>query len=524
MSKEDLADLLRKIQDNEALLAREDPPEYAQPACPDQIFANGTGQITVRSFLHHPYQARLVKEGLLEKLVEELRDYPELAGKTLLALVRPRYNQAYMDRPDDSSSKNHFLLEIGWGLPTSAPLDVVYEYEFLYHPIYPHERFQRMASEARYTWRPDCPGEDLEQRLLDCGVLKEIVPSNPPDSRLLQLSMVGALDLPEFVPLEKQGHVLRVAIGEPASFPTDLAAWADSRRVVEPVLVRDRQQLQTFRDHLYRGFSARKSVELQGFQPAANSNLVEISENEISRFLTPIRKEDHYHLNIFDGRKWNLDFCISRSSIVISVALFGGNLHGTPEPGVFDQLESLARDELIWRPNPGHWGWGGETWTLRRGGQVPREVSLWSPDACPLVEFGLTFMRLAGLELDVRRTVRWRKASKPMPATAMAKIQKVVGSLTRQDWKKLAALGACHRVSVQDLQRVLAEAAVELTEHPESAWPACMQVHPTSDADQWLVDVSMWSLQGKTDLALRLSVIQITEEHLGVVISDIRGV
>ena len=138
MSKEDLADLLRKIQDNEALLAREDPPEYAQPACPDQIFANGTGQITVRSFLHHPYQARLVKEGLLEKLVEELRDYPELAGKTLLALVRPRYNQAYMDRPDDSSSKNHFLLEIGWGLPTSAPLDVLLYSDFAVILTYVH--------------------------------------------------------------------------------------------------------------------------------------------------------------------------------------------------------------------------------------------------------------------------------------------------------------------------------------------------------------------------------------------------
>ena len=522
MSKEEFAELLKRIQDNEALLAQEDPPEYRHPAGPDQIFANGSGQITVRSFLHHPYQARLVKEGWLEKLVEELRDYPELVGKTLLVLVRPRYNQAYMDRADDNSSKNQFLLEVGWGLPTSAPLDVVYQYEFLYHPTYPHEHFQRMASEAKYIWSPDCPTDQLEQRLLDSGILKEIVAPNPPDTGLTQLSMVGSLDLPEFVPVEKQGHVLRVAVGDAASFPADLAAWADSHRVVEPVLIRDRQQLKAFRDNLYRGFSPQKSVALQGFQPAPNSNLVEISDNKAAELLARIRKEEHYHLNIFDGRKWNLDFCISRSDLLMSVSLFGGSLHGAPDPGVFENLERLAQDELIWRPEPAHWGWGGETWTLRRGGQFPREVSLWSPDACPLVEFGFDFMRLVGLELDVRRTVRWRKAPKPLPAPALARIQTVVAAVALQDWNKLIALGACHRVPVNDLQRVLTEQTFELTEHPESAWPDCMQVYPTSDADQWLIDVTMWGPRGETDLTLKLTVVQIDEEHLGIVISDLR--
>jgi hypothetical protein len=545
VNDEELASFLEEVEVRRARLAQEDPPEYRNPAWPDQVFANGPGQLTLRSFLHFPYQARLVEAGWLEQLAAELRDYQELSGKNLLVQVRSRFNKASMDGEEDeptddrlSQNKNWFLLEINWTMPSDSPVDVVYEYELLYRSAGLDQGFQRVACEAKYSWKPDDRGDNLEQRLLESGVLREVVVrADRPDPRLAELRMNGTLELPEFVPVENLGHVLRVAIGNPGSFPADLAVWQDSHRVVEPVLVRDRLQLEAFRANLYRGFSAVKSIDFQGFQPAATSSLIEVAREESDRILARLRNEEHYYVDYFDADKWALRVFMSRSTILVSIALFGGHLHGMPGPGVFESLESRVQDELIWRPDPGSQGWDGETWTLARVGRLPREVSLWCPDACPLVEFCLDFMRLAGLELEVQRSVQWRKAAeverivapsrtleslRPLPEMALTRIQKVAAGVSRQDWSALVALGACHRVPVQDLERVVGEYAIELLEHPDSAWPACMDVYQTSDPDQWLVEVTLWGPGGETDLTLKLSVIRVTDDHFGVVINDLR--
>lgn len=398
----------------EALLAKQDPSEYSLPACPDQVFGNDPGEITVRSYLHDPYQAGLIQAGWLVRLVDVLRSYPELVSKSLTVQLRPTFNKAQLDSgkgypigsddDEENNHKNRFLLEIAWLLPSSSPLEVRYAYEILYNPRSREHAFQMLSCESEYFWRPGSDEADLEQRLLHTGILREVAVAEP-DPGLATLSMRGTLDRPESVPVEKRKHVLSIAIDDPRNFPVQLAAWQMPHRIAEPVLVRNRKRLQEYRDELYRGREIRKVAMFRGYKPAAESSLKQVDREELATALASIRGEEHFHVNYFNAWTGSLDVRLSRSKAVVSGLREEARLLGLTPSGVWDKLIELSQDLQIWQPPPYRRGMDGWTWTLM--GPDLREVSLWCPDTCPMVEFCFQVMTLAGLELDIERYVQW---------------------------------------------------------------------------------------------------------------------
>ena len=109
-----------------------------------------------------------------------------------------------------------------------------------------------------------------------------------------------------------------------------------------------------------------------------------------------------------------------------------------------------------------------------------------------------------------------------LPGKAISGIQFLAKALAKNDWETLEGMGACSRVSVEDLQRVLHENAIGLAEHPESAWPKCMDIYPTVYPGLWLVDLALWGSEGETDLTLQLSVSCSAGSVFSLTINDLR--
>ena len=385
----------------------------SEPTTADLVFQYGAEQIVLRSTLREAYRLKLAETAWLERVVEQLRSYPELAGKSLLVELQAKFPAPFpYAGPSyyfpDGSFEQTFLLKVSWVLPSPAPMDVTYDYEINYSKK-PEQAFKLVERRVNYLWRAGDDLENLEQRLLECGILKEVViDPGQPDRKLAETSMHGTLDRPEFVLVDRLQHVLRVAIDSPRTFPTDLAVWQKSNLIVEPVLVRDRQRLAEFRENLYRGLKVRKSTSFRGFGLAESSSLKPVESDELQRFRETIQAGDSYYVEYFSAwGRGRVKVWVSRSTVAVE----GGerDLHGALSAEVWDALEELARDEQIWQPEVEDQGAiNGLSWTLKRTGPNPRRISLGCPDACRLIDFCLELMRLVGLEVLVERRVSWR--------------------------------------------------------------------------------------------------------------------
>ena len=409
-----------------ALDDKPDPPEYQEPVGPDQLFQNGRGQIAVRVYLHDPYQQKLLEAGWLQQFVDELCGYPELSGKTLRMELRPRFNKAVLDsgtgyvvgtRDDQRNThKNRFLLDVTWELPPDAPMDVTYHYEIQYYPGSRDYTYQILDSKVLYFWKPGADlEEDVERRLLDSGILKEVVlDPQRPDRELAKLSVEGIDDRPHLIPVRKQQHVLSVAIDNPRSFPADLKSWQAG--IVEPVLVREREQLEAFRENLYSGLVVTRRAFLRGYRFATSSRLKEISKADLTSVLASLDAVEHYDFEYRHHRLGRLQIHVSLEQVVVQANLgfmnsnwppLYGCFEGATPSGTWNALEKLAESDAIWQPDGRRTT--GETWTLNRTGPTPRNVKLWSVFSGPLLEFCFELMRLVGLEPHVERYVHWHE-------------------------------------------------------------------------------------------------------------------
>lgn len=409
------------------LCERPDPPEYQLPSHPDQVFENGSTRFVVRTFLHDPYQSGLVDSGWLELLVAELYTYPELNDKSICLVVRPRFNKAVLDsdwgyavgsRSDEENPhKNKFLLEASWVLPSGAPMQVGYSYEVLSQ----HNGFQLLSCDNRYEWsRP--PGEtgDLEAVLLELGILREVtLETGVPDTALTRLSMMGVDELPSLVPLNQSKHVLTVAIDVIETFPDDLkSSWGwTGTRVLDPVVVRNRDSVLAFRELLYEGLVVKRRAFLEGFR--ASSRLDEVGKAEFERASEELRAGDHFSLVYFNSWAGRVEVLLgpvlglARSTLRCKKPEYPGSdalLLGNTRRGSWEGLQAAAKDEQVWRPVPERAVIDGASWSLTRVGQDGRKVTGWVPEACAFLEFCFQLMEEAGLELDVRRFVSWRRS------------------------------------------------------------------------------------------------------------------
>lgn len=290
-------------------------------------------------------------------------------------------------------------------------------------PTSSEQAFELVERRVSYLWRAGDELENLEQRLLECGILKEVV-VNPeqPDRKLAETSMNGTLDRPGFVLVDRLQHVLRVAIDSPRTFSADFAVWQDSDRIVEPVLVRDRQQLDEFRENLYRGLKVIKSTRLRGFGPAEHSSLKPVETEEFRSFREEIRGGDFYYMEYFNPCG-GVEVWVSRSTVAISGRMSRRDLGGPLSSGVWDALEELAKDEQIWQPEvEDQFCIDGLSWTLERTGPDPRRISLGCPDACRLIDFCLEVMverRASWRPEEVKlATTHWHRDCIPPPTTS----------------------------------------------------------------------------------------------------------
>ncbi len=403
-----------------------DPPE---PVGSDISFANGSRRMALRVYQRDPYQRKLLDSDWLPRFVEELRGYPELCGKNLLVELRPRYNAAFLDsgagyvvgsRDDERNQhKNRFLLDVTWELPPDSPMDVTYHYEILFNPESRDYAFQRLSCKSLYLWRPGFQDQaDLERRLIDSGIVREVtVDPHSPDKALADHSCRGTDECPPLVPVLQRKHVLSVAIDNVATFPTDLKMWMAD--IVEPVLVRDRERLEAFRDRLYEGLVVTRAAHFRGFKLPSVSPLEEASEAPFTRALDLMKDMEHYHLEYRHHRLGLLRIWVSSGRIAVESVLhfmnsdwpqIRGSFQGKTPPGTWSTLQALAEDEAIWQGDRRRTT--GETWTLNRRGPKARTVKLWSTRGGPLIEFCFELMRLAGLEPHVERFVRWREPGK----------------------------------------------------------------------------------------------------------------
>jgi len=109
-----------------------------------------------------------------------------------------------------------------------------------------------------------------------------------------------------------------------------------------------------------------------------------------------------------------------------------------------------------------------------------------------------------------------------LPGKAISGLKLLAEALARSDWEALEGMGACSRVPVEDLRRVLDENGIGLAEHPESAWPKCLDIYPTVNPGLWLVDLALWGPEGETDLTLQLSVSRSAGSVFSLTINDLR--
>ena len=252
----------------------------------------------------------------------------------------------------------------------------------------------------------------LSSAFLECGILQQrSIDPNRCDRELAEIFVEGVEERFVAVPIEKERHVLRVAVENVTTFLDELEPWLHVG-IVEPVWVPDRESLENYRANLYCGLEVRRTLNFEDVNLNEDCSPERLEEAEFRRALERLQESDHYRMEYFSGWRGGLRIWLNRSEALISgswLTLPGaGGLRVELVPGVWEKVEKLTDDESIWRNDSKKLGFDGEDWSLERAGENPRKVALWCPDACPLVDFSFELMRLVGLEPQVKRYVSWR--------------------------------------------------------------------------------------------------------------------
>lgn len=438
---EDLDEFMEQVENSlentSESLDREDPPEYRVPARPEQMIVSGESRFLVSCYLHDPYQKTLVEKGWLQQLVDELDSYPELAGKHLTLVVRPRFNKAHLDsnggypgnsRDEEQNQwKNRFLLTLDWLLPDTSPMVIGYDYDLIYHPR--ARTFQMCSCQIRYAWKPGHDPNDLERELLELGIIKEVSLPSEPAPELAELSFCGTSERPLLTPVSKNKHTYSVAIKDVSNFPDDfVSCWGSPTYMIpEPVIVRDQEKLEAFREALYAPLVAKKQAHLRAFRLAdrdtSTTRLRLVDDKEFEDARNTLKQSNFYSLLYLTGWSGSLSVWVGAKIALVRAALTFFNSDWPPCVGLFagemsteawGALHQLAQDDQIWNLDQGVFVFDGEEWILKFSGEESKEVTCFELHGCgpaevsPVIEFALQLMKTAGLEPQVQRLVSWR--------------------------------------------------------------------------------------------------------------------
>jgi hypothetical protein len=367
------------------------------------------GEVVLEPQLVTAFHLGLVDRPWLEKLVSYLASQPELAGKGLRGPVRSNHNEDKYMGPN-SVVKCRFELPLEWQLGEDSPVIVTYTFGVEYKPT--SDDFKTISKAMEYRWRDGSNLENLDERLLSLGVLRE--EDLDPLQVDFDVTTVGrgktAAYEHSILPIERIGDRIRVAVPKASVLPAlPTVCYWPRNTILEPVLVRDEVALS---EVAHRLFGKRVQVEeatLKEYSLPPDFN--EITEAEWKQLLEASEMNPYFDARYLVAWRGILAIRFLEDAIFVSASLFQDHqvwLSGKPVDGIWQRLQHKAEDNRVWTPAVKRVGLDGCTWTLtRHAGGEETQVYQWFPPVSPFLEFCFDLLRLAGFEIQIEYWSHW---------------------------------------------------------------------------------------------------------------------
>ena len=358
-----------------------------------------------------------------QPLIDLLYRRKELRGKKLTIEV---------DFEQPSTSIQYYqtyTLDVRWELPSELPLGMTYRYEVsagrpgltgtdaeMLRALTAGaaERSYRLTRRySEFTWLREPNDPDLEEQLLRAGVLCEGSVGDESDAYMFSSECRFLEAEPKSTLVSVENGVSNVAFGDLRNFPEEHRKEVLGG-IVQPVLVRDQEQLAVFRQQAFEGFEEVKLKRWDWADPDDSFGPSRwTTREEHDTLLAQLQTEEHFWMRYssdpirseYSGR---LDIWISRSQVLIDShpgsggsARVRGTIQQDPYPEVWNTLIELAKDRRIWK-NTGAARWVFWFVEHQNSDQTRLGCHVRAP-AGAFPDFCLHLMRLVGLEGELQR-------------------------------------------------------------------------------------------------------------------------